>query len=102
MDYNVENEGNVARLRLSGQLTFEDHPGFRDVLALAAEMRNGQLVLDLAGLDFIDSSGLGMFALLKEAADNNNITLSMRGARGLVLRLLTLVKFDAIIPFSND
>lgn len=93
MDYKIQAADQVTEIFLSGRMTFVDHEKFRRVL-IALESGQGQLVVfDLSGLDFVDSSGLGMFMIARDSANKRKLEFRLRGARDDVKRLMTVAKF---------
>ena len=54
----VSRDGDNARLRLTGELDLDTTPILQAEIAALRETGSRSLVLDLTGLDFIDSSGL--------------------------------------------
>ena len=53
-------------------------------------------MLDLANLNWIDSAGLGMLLLARDAAHKNDLKLVLRSPRGDVKSMLELGRFDTI------
>ena len=61
------------------------------------EAGHTRLVLDLSGVDFVDSSGLGaIVACLKRLGPRGDLAIA--GARGAVSRLFTLTRMDTGLP----
>jgi len=91
-----------AEARISGALTFDDHEVFRDLLdsLLAAERK--WLVLELSDLQAIDSGGIGMFLIADDEAKKQGARLKIRGAKGLVRRILELSGIDTLILVEHD
>ncbi len=81
---------------LSEKLTSADLGAFRDLLSRMRESRCSVIVLDLAKLEWIDSAGLGMLLLAKDAAAKDNFQLVLRSPQGNVKSLLQLGRFDTI------
>ncbi|MBI1207934.1 MAG: STAS domain-containing protein [Azospirillum sp.] len=93
MDYNIWNSPDRTEITLSGRMTFADHEKFRDIIALFDGPQGHQMVFDLSALDFVDSSGLGMFIIARDTALKRNLDFSLKGAQGDVKRLITVAKF---------
>jgi stage II sporulation protein AA (anti-sigma F factor antagonist) len=55
-------------------------------------------VLDLHGLEFIDSAGLGMFLIARETAEKKVLQLRLRRPQGQVQQMLQVTKFVDLIP----
>lgn len=58
------------------------------------------LVLDLAAVDFVDSSGLGTLVELRNIAADTGGTLLLRHPSGRVRRLLELTALDAVFTIE--
>jgi anti-anti-sigma factor len=80
----------------SGDLTFTDHMAFREIADRLAASPGKTLVIELSGLDFVDSAGLGMLLIARDEASKANRTLILRGAKGQVQRMFALTKFDKL------
>jgi len=85
-----------ATVALSGDLTFTDHVAFREIADRLARSSARTITIDVAGLNFIDSAGLGMLLIAREEAGKTNRALVLRGAKGQVNRMFGLTKFDTL------
>jgi len=97
MEFEVHQDDHGTVIRLIGRLTFDDHQKFRAVNALAGSAPSRRLVLDLSGLEFIDSAGLGMLVVFKDLASRTQTPVFQTGARGVVGKLMDLIRFGAVI-----
>jgi len=86
-----------AKIALNGRFDFSSHREFRnvseDVLA-AKDVK--EIELDLKSVDYLDSSALGMLLLLREKANNANLTLSLTNCHGLVRQVLDVANFGRL------
>lgn len=85
----------VRRLDASNALAFKE--------AMVARIAGGdrRLVLDLAGVDFIDSSGLGaIVSVLKNLGGNGNLTIC--NLKGPVLNLFKLTRMDKVFTIVDS
>ena len=92
-DMNVSGEGTVRVVALEGRLDMVTAPRLREVLANLAGSGTPKLVVNLAAVSFIDSSGLGaLIAGLKAARQaGGDLRLAAPGDQAVsVLRLTTL------------
>jgi stage II sporulation protein AA (anti-sigma F factor antagonist) len=93
----VTTQSNTKKIALSGHFTAMDHDQFRGILD---DLQSGQgctsCTVDLEHLDFIDSGGLGMLLLLRDACIKQKMALSLNNAKGDVLRILDIAKFDQL------
>lgn len=100
MDYRANTAGTTREIRFSGRMTFADNEVFRRVLDEFGEGGTTGVALDLGGLDFLDSAGLGMLLLAKETAGERNLRLMVRGARGQVQKMLDLAHFKELLDIE--
>lgn len=98
MQFDFVNDGKRRELTLRGRLTFSDHESFRKITAGMEEAGAHNCSINLSGLEFIDSAGLGLLLLVNEAAQENKITVSIRGARDQVRKMLEITKFNEVMP----
>ena len=61
-----------------------------------------KLVIDLAGLNSIDSSGIGMLMMSNGKMEQNGGKLRIAGAHGPVAKALVLAHVDRIAPLDAD
>jgi anti-anti-sigma factor len=88
LSYELQEEPDGVVLALRGELDLASAPELqRQLLALVARPVDA-LTLDLAGLDFLDSSGLGALYRTRQAADEVGIPLRLRAVPDHVLRVL--------------
>lgn len=90
MDFEISHGDEGVNAVLSGQLTFRESATFRTLLQ---QLGGGtsSLRIDLKGLDFIDSAGLGMLLVMREHCDGE---VRLRVGGGQVSRLLQLARFS--------
>ena len=90
--------GDGAELALSGDLdmsaTFVLEPILDRVLAGAP----GELVLDLAEVPFVDSSGLGLLIATHERADRAGVDMAIAGAGPEIQRVFQIAGLDGVLP----
>jgi len=96
MNLTITTSTTGTEANFAGEFTFSDNPVFKDVLSLVEKPEVKFIIINLSNTIFIDSAGLGMLMLLKNAAQKKNISVSLRGAHGQVEKVLKLSKFDEI------
>ncbi|HEC14855.1 MAG TPA: anti-sigma factor antagonist [Rhodospirillales bacterium] len=101
VDISIDERGTGIVASLSGRLTFQDHTSFLEIVDRLKKVGTGKLTLDLNGLEFIDSAGMGMFLLAQEKARETGARIALRGARGPVKEILSVVKFDALFEILD-
>jgi len=90
-----------ALVRLQGRFDFSAHREMRDCcgkLLEASDVR--ELDLDMGGVDYIDSSALGMLLLLKERADAASKRVSLQNCKGTVRQVLDIANFGKIFSIA--
>ena len=98
MEFNIDSNGTERQMNLKGRLTFNDHDLFREITRTLREPGPNKCSINLSGLEFIDSAGLGLLLLVSEAAKEKNISVSLSGARDQVNKMLEITKFSEVIP----
>lgn len=98
----IDQKTGVQTFSLSGRFDFHAHGDIK-VIKEAAEASGGArtLILNLAGVDYIDSSALGMLLLLKDRVDVAKKGLILRGANNVVGNILSVAKFEKIFTIEK-
>lgn len=96
MEYAIRDTGRDVEVQVKGRLTFSDHKTFRDIVKSLDAHRNKNWVIELSGLDFIDSAGLGMLLIVRDAASQHSAKVTLRGAREQAKRLIQVARFDSL------
>jgi anti-sigma B factor antagonist len=86
--------GDVVVVAAEGELDFVSAPELR--AALEAVSDGKRVVLDLSGLSFMDSSGLGVLVSLRQRQPE--LSVRVAGASPRVAQLFTLTRLDAVFP----
>jgi HptB-dependent secretion and biofilm anti anti-sigma factor len=94
-------DGGAGQVALSGEFTFTDHVSFKDLVSRLLEAEQPQIVIDLSKLDFIDSAGLGMLLLVREAAGKASRKVVLRGPHGQVKRMFDVTKFSTLFSVEQ-
>lgn len=88
MDYRLEDRapagGAELVLLMRGKFTHRDYCGFLDFTDRLATSKAHRVVLDMSGVEFIDSGGVGMLLMAMDVARRNHIPISIQNARGQV------------------
>lgn len=101
MEYEITDTASVIQVTLTGRLEFDDHRKFRDLTAKLGTSAVKDLVVNLAKLDFIDSSGLGMLIALRNLADQRKTGFLLSKPSEPVRRILELARFSALARIEN-
>jgi Anti-anti-sigma regulatory factor (antagonist of anti-sigma factor) len=98
VQYRKENERHFTRLILTGRFTGQDMDVVRRVIAAVKEDSGRHCLLDLSGLEFMDSAAIGMLLVLNGEAASAGKHLGMLAGNGQVLRLVEQTRIAMIIP----
>lgn len=101
MQANVSNEGSKAVLKLIGRFDFNTHREFRGAYEpLVADPEVRSVTVDFAGVDYLDSSALGMLLMLRDKLGGANKEVSLVGVRGNVKQVLDIANFGKLFHIS--
>jgi anti-anti-sigma factor len=59
-----------------------------------------QLEIDMGGVEYLDSSALGMLLILKERASATNKTVAITNCKGAVKQVLEIANFTKLFPIK--
>jgi anti-sigma B factor antagonist len=94
-----EFEANAFVLSLYGELDIASAPELEKQVKRLQWDGASSIVLDLSGLDFIDSTGLHVLARAQRRSGDGGLTL-LRGPR-TVHRVFELTGMDELLPFAD-
>lgn len=100
LEYLIKEEEGQSALHLTGILSFSDSEVVQALIDELAATSMKACAIDIAALEKIDSSGLGMLLLINDALVDQGASVQLVGAQGQVLKMLELSKFSEIIPMS--
>jgi anti-anti-sigma factor len=89
LEITVENSGLNVRVHVSGRINVDSSPDLRDCLLaiLSAEPLPRAITVDLAGVPYIETSGIATLIEALRIARHQQMTLCLQGLGGSVLRL---------------
>lgn len=105
LSIHVHKNGETHVFALSGSLDLATAPTVRAALLEAAERGDHRIVVDLHGLEFLDSTGLGALIGAQRRAKEEGGEVRLTVADGQILRLLRitgLLKIFAVYPSLDD
>ncbi|HEB67791.1 MAG TPA: anti-sigma factor antagonist [Gammaproteobacteria bacterium] len=94
----VDESGEVPVIRIRGQFDFLLNSAFRE--AYRKFPSDSRFVLDMADVEAIDSSALGMLLMLREYAGNDPARVILRHLNEDVRRVLELSNFDRLFTLE--
>jgi anti-anti-sigma factor len=94
----IDREDRTCVVRLEGELDMETEPALTQELSRVLLSDLKRVTLDLDGLRFTDSSGLGCLVAATRVSRDNRNTLRIIEPGGQVGRVISLAKLDAVLP----
>jgi anti-sigma B factor antagonist len=97
-----EREG-ITILDLKGRLTLgNEASAFRDKISALNNPGPVNLVLNLAGIDYIDSTGLGSLVMCATSLRRNNGNVKLLNLNRRNIELLVMTKLATVFEIFND
>ena len=90
-----------AWVRVSGEVDVQSADELRGHLRMAGDSHR-RVVLDLSGVTFLDSAGLGALVGAHRAITERGGTLEVAGAHGVVRQVITASRVDALLTLVDD
>jgi anti-anti-sigma factor len=94
--------GDIATFSLQGRFDFSQYALFKEEQARAldkAEVKH--IVLDFGGLDYLDSAALGILLVLLDKAKEQNQTVTIKRAKGVVREILQVAHFERMFKIED-
>lgn len=100
MQTNVQKEAEKAFIRLNGRFDFNTHRDFRSAYEpLLADAGVKVVVVDFSGVDYLDSSALGMLLMLRDKLGGCGKEVTLAGVHGNVKQVLDIANFGKLFQF---
>ena len=96
----VSGEGRSVRLHLDGEVDASTVHLVEDAMSPALDPRCTRLVVDLADVSFMDSSGLRMLVVARNALDGRGAKLVIAGATDQLRRLFEISGLISVFTFE--
>lgn len=100
MEHRIECSADERVIRISGRLTFNDHAAFSERIISTLEDGKTRNIVDLSGLEFIDSAGIGMLLIAADHVAKLGGKLAIRGARGQVGRVFEVARLSQMLTIE--
>lgn len=102
MNHTSRTDASCLTFRFGGRVTFRDSAAFEAVIAEIARATLPWVRFELAELEYLDSYGIGLIALARDAAEQAGARLELVGAHGAVAEVLARISFDTITQDAVD
>ena len=102
MEINQFEKEDIVILELDGELTLYEAPALKKKLISLLEQGKIKVAINLANVDYIDSSGLGILISGLTNVKKKNGSLKLYNTSESVRTLLTLTKLNNIFEFFES
>lgn len=97
MQASITKDGSKASIKLTGRFDFNTHREFRAAYEpLVADPAIRSISIDLTGVEYLDSSALGMLLMLRDKMGGANKEVGLTGVRGNVKQVLDIANFGKL------
>lgn len=93
-------EPNVIKVVLGGNLYVEEATELRETLIQEIERGAHSINLDLSGLDYIDSSGLGVLIAIHKRCMQKSGSVKIKGLKGNIKELFELTRLTKVFEIE--
>lgn len=101
MQANVLKEASKTVIKLNGRFDFNTHREFRAAYeSLVSDADIQAVIVDFSGVDYLDSSALGMLLMLRDKLGGAGKEVALTGVRGNVKQVLDIANFGKLFPIS--
>ena len=87
---------------VDGEIDLHTAPQLSEQLAALEESRTGELVLDLTGVTFLDSSGLGVIVAAHRTVTAAGHQLKLVCVQPHIVRILKLTRLSDVVPVFDS
>jgi len=102
MQASIVAESENLVFRISGTLVFEDNKEWRTLAEEMLQTEAKNYILDVTGLEMVDSAGLGMMLAMKQWAEKQSRSLKLRyNDSSVVGGMFRLARFDAMFEVDK-
>jgi anti-sigma B factor antagonist len=98
----LDRAGNAALLRIGGDITTASEADLTDAFGSAVDGGATAVVLDFAGMEYMNSGGIGLLVTLLVRAQRSGIRLLAIGLSDHYRQILSLTRLDEAIEIHPD
>ncbi len=92
-------EQNSINIEVSGRFDFSVHEDFRGAYEGKVQV-GAKVVIDMAGVDYMDSSALGMLLLLREYVGESKADIRLVNSSGEIRNILEVSNFGQLFKIE--
>ncbi|SDI21920.1 STAS domain-containing protein [Alteribacillus bidgolensis] len=102
LDIRTEEKDHRNILYVGGEIDAYTASQLREALLPLTEKDGTNVIVDLSGVDYIDSTGLGIFIGALKSSNSNNTTLKLIGLNSRVKRLFSITGLDEVMDIDEE
>lgn len=101
MEITSINKGDTPVIQLRGRFDFSDFREFKETYESILKKSSAvEIELDLSGVEYLDSSALGMLFLMRERAHSAGKKVVLSGPNSAVRGILEIANFNKLFTIS--
>ena len=100
MKIQLTNQGDIQVLGLSGELDYHSSPELREKLTELTAKQTSKILVDLSGVDYMDSSGIATFVEAFQKAKRYQGRLILAALTPTVRGVFEIAKLDSIFEIT--
>lgn len=93
---------NGVVLEMAGDLTYANREQFKTAVEVIRQKGSRHLILNMADVRFVDSSGLGLLALVSQNFKLSHGKVSMLKPQSYVREIMALANIQKLIPIYDN
>src|SRR5690625_7863442 len=101
IEYNVSDEGQKSIIKLAEEIDIYTAHKLKEALMPHTKSENNVLIVDLAEVDYMDSTGLGVFISVLKSTRENDSSFKITNLQERVLLLFTIKGMDVIMDINS-
>jgi anti-sigma B factor antagonist len=101
MEHYIREEQGYHIVTLTGEIDLETSPQARQIL-LETVAKNTKLLIEMASVTYIDSSGIATLVEAFQRAKKNGVQVAFICLNPAVVRVLTLARLDKVFTIHAD
>ena len=102
LDVSATQEQGVTIVHLSGEIDLHTSPQLRDRLLNLIDRKPQRIILDLSGVGYVDSSGVGTIVELKRRAMRTDSKVVLVGLQARVRSLFEITRLDKFFTITDN
>ena len=102
LDISAEREPAATIVRLSGEVDLRTSPGLRSLFLELLQEKPARIIVDLTGVNYVDSSGVGTIVELKRRALRHESKIVLVGLQSRVRSLFEITRLDKFFTITES